>query len=348
MALQNVSTTTNPRAGSWSINGEVFRLREWASGDRVHGLPDPPVPVTVGSAPTCQLQLYDPSGLLSREHATITPIVGGGWKIRDLASKNGLRRDGNRDPCFRLHPGTEITIGGLRLIAESADLVGLRSVVSRFLGWEPGRQGDVDDALRTLRDWAAQELALIVIGDGDLAPVMKRLHRLTLGVAAPFATYEGGDAAAAVRAAARGTLYVAMRHGDDVSDVVKAVRAAELPTRPQLVLSASTPLADATLKLVRSGVISLPPLSSRANEVERIIHESAPDIARELGAPSPGFTMRDHERLRALAFESIAEIEETVRRIAAMRTWGVTAGAARLGITHPSLSAWAQRRKLST
>jgi DNA-binding NtrC family response regulator len=95
-------------------------------------------------------------------------------------------------------------------------------------------------------------------------------------------------------------------------------------------------------------VISLPELSTRKDEVERIVHESALDIASELDAPTPGFTMHDLQRFREIKFKSIADIEETVRRVIAMRTWGVTAGAPRLGIKHPSLSDWAQRRKLST
>ena len=60
--------------------------------------------------------------------------------------------------------------------------------------------------------------------------------------------------------------------------------------------------------------------------------------------------MHDLQRFREIEFKSIADIEETVRRVIAMRTWGVTAGAARLGIAHTSLSTWARRpnRKLST
>jgi len=47
---------------------------------RVHGLPDPPVPVKIGSGSGCEIRLDDPSGLLSREHASLTPVVDG-WKI---------------------------------------------------------------------------------------------------------------------------------------------------------------------------------------------------------------------------------------------------------------------------
>src|SRR5579872_1585287 len=186
MPPEELSTTTDPRARtSWCIHDPVIRLREWAS-DRVHGLPDPPIAVKIGSASSCQLQLHDPSGLLSREHAMLTPIAGGGWRIRDLGSKNGLRRD------FKLRPGLEITIGGLRLVAESAQLVGLRAALCRFLGWAPERQADVDNALRSLRDWAEHDLSLVLIGDGDLTPVVSRLHALALGPSVGLIVYDDG------------------------------------------------------------------------------------------------------------------------------------------------------------
>src|SRR5262249_51457342 len=60
--------------------------------DRVYGLPNPPVKCKIGSA--AELRLQDGSGLLSREHAELVPLAEGGWKIRDLKSKNGLRCDG--------------------------------------------------------------------------------------------------------------------------------------------------------------------------------------------------------------------------------------------------------------
>jgi len=350
MPLHGLSTNTDPRSRrSWRINDLIIRLREWARCDRHYDLPEPPVPLKIGSAPSCELQLTDPNGLLSREHALLMPVASGGWKIRDCESKNGIRRDGSRDPCFRLYPGVEITIGSLRLIAESEQFIALRSVVCRFLGWEENRQGDVDDALHALRSWAAQDLDLVVLGDGDLTPVLARLHRLTLGVDAPFTTYDGGDVSDVVRATARGTLHVPRRPGEDASEVINKVRSTPLPLRPQLVVSAS--LSEAAAPIMsqgRTAVVALSPLSSRTNEIERILHESAIDVAREMGVRSPGFIGDDDERLRALTFTTIDEIEDTVRRLIAIRAWGVSLGSARLGITHPSLSGWARRRKLAT
>jgi hypothetical protein len=63
-----------------------------------------------------------------------------------------------------------------------------------------------------------------------------------------------------------------------------------------------------------------------------------------------GFTMYDLERLQAMRFSGMADLENSIRRVIAMRTWGVTAGARRLGLKHSSLSQWARNknRKLST
>lgn len=347
----DVSTNTDPRARrSWRITDPVVRLREWAK-DRVWGLPDPPSRCKIGSGTTCELRLHDPTGQLSREHAELVPVVDG-WKLRDLKSKNGLRRDGELLPNFRLRPGVEVTIGGLRLVAESLQLMALLGVIRRFLGWADDRQRDVDEALRSLRDWAAQHAELIVVGDGDLTPVVRRLHDLALGRQASFAVYEEGDPAAAVEASARGTLCVVINRQADAVAVIDQVHAIENTQRPQLVVCTNSAPSTATIKkyLERPAVISLPRLSSRASEVERIAHESAADIAIDLGAPGPGFNMHDLERLRVIEFDSIEDIEETVRRIVVMRTWGVTAGAARLGLDHSTLSSWARRsnRKLTT
>jgi len=54
------------------------------------------------------------------------------------------------------------------------------------------------------------------------------------------------------------------------------------------------------------------------------------------------------EWVRASGVATLAELEEMARRLVAIRNWGVTHGAERLGITHGALSRWAQRRKIPT
>lgn len=354
--MPDVSTITVPRR-SWRIRDAVIRLREHST-DRVYGLPVPPVACRMGTASDLELQLHDPSGTVSREHAELVPVEVDGerlWKVHDLRSKNGLRCDGEPLRAFVLRPGLEVRLGSLRLIAESLELIRLLSFVRRCLGWAAERQEHIDQALQSLRDWAAQRAELVVVGDGDLRPVVRRLHNLVIGADVPFTWYEPAegatDAAAAVKTAATGTLCVGttQRQADAVA-VVERVRGIEYVGRPQLVLCTADLARAATIKgsLERPAVIHVPPLVSRASELEDIVQEYAWEIAREQRLPGPGFTMQDLEQLGALPFRSLAEVEDTALRLIMLRTWGLRAGAVRLGIDHSSLRAWARRRKLET
>jgi len=68
----------------------------------------------------------------------------------------------------------------------------------------------------------------------------------------------------------------------------------------------------------------------------------------KLGASDLGFRPLDPAWARASGLATLSEIEDVARRLVALRNWGVTGGAARLGITHGALSRWARRRKLPT
>ena len=193
---------------------------------------------------------------------------------------------------------------------------------------------------------------LVVVGDGDLRPVVRRLHNLVIGADVPFTWYEpdgATDAAAVVKAAARGTLCVdTMQRQAEAMAVVERIHGAEHIARPQLVLCTADPTSAATLKgsLERSAVIHVPPLGSRASELEDIVQEYAWEIAREQRFPRP--ELQDLEQLGRFPFRSLAEIEDDALRLVMLRTWGLRAGAARLGIGHSSLHAWAQHRGLRT
>lgn len=331
---------------SWRIEDPVIRLREWGA-DRVYGLPDTPTELTVGSGSTCELQLRDKSTRISRRHAKLTPFAGG-WRITDLDSKNGLWRDGVRRKEFTLIPGLEIGIGSLRLVAESRQLIALRELVRRFLGWSAQRQDDVDEALRSLRDWAALRASLVLMGDGDLTTVARQLHTATLGYESPFAaTNEHENGMAALQAVRHGTLWAPVLP-IDFSDVAECLRAVDNRTRLMLRAQSADDAARATITLAACRVIALPSLNSRHAEIKHLVMACADDAAAALNAPTPGFTMNDMEVLGSLAYRGIADLEITARRVVAMRTWGVSNGAARLGITHVSLLQWAQRRKLAT
>jgi hypothetical protein len=361
--MSDVSTMTVPRR-SWRIRDAVLRLRERGTTDRVYGLPVPPVVGRMGIASDLQLQLRDPTGSVSREHAELVPIeLDGGiiWKVNDL-SKNGLCSDGERLRACVLRPGLELCLGSLRLIAESMELIDLLSFVRRCLGWGAGQQEHVDEALQSLRDWAAQRAELVIVGDGDLRPVVSRLHNLVIGADVPFVWYEPPgvtDAVAVVKAAAMGTLCVATKdHQAEAMAVVKCVHEAEHSARPQLVLCTADSTSAATFKgvLQKSAVIQVPPLASRASELEDIVREYAWEIAREQRLAKPELQdleqlgMWTHQRVEdkrlGLGAYSLPEIEVDALNLGMLRTWGLRAGAARLGMTHSALSSWAEYRGL--
>jgi hypothetical protein len=339
------STDFGAKTG-WSIGDPVIRLREWGS-ERAYGLPDPPAEWTLGAAATCELHLRDNPAQISRQHAKLTPCAGG-WKLRDLGSKNGLWRDGARQLEFTLTPGLEIGIGSLRLIAESRQLIALRGLLCRLLGWSASRRDDVDQALRSLREWAALRVALVLMGEGDLSTVARQLHLATLGPDTPFvASDQHGSGMLALQRASHGTLW-APELPPDFAAVAACLR--EMDSRTRLMLHAQTAedAARAAITLARPAIVALPSIRSRHAEIRRLLEECAGDAVASLGAPATGFTTSDVETLARRDYRGIAELEVTVRRLVALRTWGVTNGAARLGISHVALLRWAQRRKLAT
>ena len=335
---------------SWYIDDAIVRLRLWGT-EYAHPLPEPRVPLKLGSASSCEVQLHDKAGRLSREHAMLVPEPTG-WEIQDLDSKNGLWVDGARTTKTSLQAGVKTQLGGLTLVAESLKFIGLRSLVCRLLGWASARQAEVDEALQSLRNSAVDRTPLILIGSGDLVPVAARLHRVTLGPDAPFLDDDGSDVSTAIHAVMHGTLCVPIRSRARASAIADAVHAVEITARPRLVLCASKASDAAGLgaKPGQLAVIAMPPLSARTDEISRIVHEAAHDLVQEMGTQSSGFSMHDLQRLQAIKFEGMADVEDTLRRVIAMRIWGVTKGAEKLGVKHSSLSAWARSkgRNLST
>lgn len=268
-----------------------------------------------------------------------------GWEIRDLGATNGLWIDLARAWTATLQPGMRIRIGELTLVAESPKFMALRSLVGRLIGWS---HRELDDTLQRLRDCATQRTPLIVVGDGDLPRVAEWLHRRTLGDAPFVALSPGDEPLAAIRAAAHGTLSVPMARRT-APGIVDAVQATPPVLRPRLVFGArSAGDAVAVGKLEHRTILVLPRLAERRPELPRLIDEVSATIAQEMRVSNPGLTPRDHERLLALRFSSVTDLDDAIRRVIAIRTWGVTRGAARLDLTHPSLSQWARVRKIVT
>ncbi|MBA3503694.1 MAG: FHA domain-containing protein [Deltaproteobacteria bacterium] len=349
-------TKTDPNA-QWAITDDVVRLREWGT-ETIHALPDPPTDVTVGSDPSCELRLDDPTRRTSRRHAKLV-YDDGKWRLRDLRSKNGLRLDGAHRETFELEPGSEIGIGGLTLIAESGRSIALRGFLARILGWETERSETVDHALRAIRMAATRRAVLALCGEADLVAIAHSLHRIALGPDRPFVScdprrLETKESARAVEnhptgmqaiaAATGGTVCVLRsRLPPDFASVVSAVRSPE--ARVQLVVCSVKP---GEIDVPGSAPIELPALASRAKELRRIIDEYAQDASAELGTPRGiAFPGADRNWVIEHASASLSEIEKATLRLVALRVCGnVNRAAARLGMAHVSLARWIGRRQL--
>lgn len=352
-----MSTKTDATASEWSIDDIVIRVRGWAS-DMIRVLPAPPTDEwMVGASPACALRLDDPSGQVSRVHARLVRDLSK-WLLRDLGSKNGIRLDGARRTDFVLEPCAEIGIGGLTLIAESGRSVALRGFLSRLLGWRGDRLEAVDLALRSIRLAVTRRAALVLCGDGDLVPTAQSIHRHSIGLARPFvvcdprrrpgkATVRSAEnhetGMEAFAAATGGTLCVrSQRLPRDFSEVAAALR--DPACRVQLVVCAQSPAECEPFLAVP---VIVPPLWSRAAELDRIILEYAEDAAGDLGTPRTDFLPVDRAWVRTHSAATLPDIEKgTLRLIAIRESRNISAAAARLGMAPVSLSRWVGRREL--
>jgi pSer/pThr/pTyr-binding forkhead associated (FHA) protein len=357
--MTNIATRTDAAASEWVIDDAVVRLRAWGT-EAVHVLPPPPRNEwTIGAAETCAFQLDDATERVSRLHARLVRHQGK-WRLHDLGSKNGMRIDGARRAEIVLEPGAEISIGGLTLIAESCRSIELRGFLARLLGWRGDRADAIDHALRAIRLAATRRVALVLRGDGDLMPIARASHRRALGADRPFIVcdprrrrgsatirspenYETGMPALA--AATGGSLCVrSQRLPKDFREVIAALHAPR--SQVQLVICDQMPGVCESYLAVP---ITVPPLTSRADELDRIITEYAEDALAELGTLHTSFLPADREWVRMHSASSMPDIETATLRLVAIRaSRNLSGAAARLGMAPVSLSRWIGRRKLPT
>jgi FHA domain len=355
------STKTDSAANEWAITDRIIHLREWGT-EVIHALPQPstngPTNLSIGSAETCSIQLHDPSGHISRLHASLVQHRASEWLLHDLSSKNGTRIDGIRCTTIELKPSDEIGIGNLTLIAESHRLVELRTFLARLLGWRGECIPVVDHALRSIRMAATRRTTLVLCGDGDLVPIARAIHRRVFGADRPFIVcdprrrqgeatvrspqnYETGMPA--FKAATGGSLCVRhLRLPQDFDSAMTALRTPSSQVRLMLCVQASEERGEDL-----AVPITIPPLSTRPDELDRIITEYAEDALTELGLPHAGFLPADRDWVRTHSASSLPEIEKATLRLVAIRdSRNVSAAAARLGMAPVSLSRWIGRRKL--
>lgn len=342
--MLQANTKTDPDTG-WRIVDEVTQLREWGTDRVVQDLTRTGLrEVLIGSSPPCALRIDD--SRVSRRHARLARDRAIWW-IQDLDSKNGTWIDGVRRTSATLAPGTELTIGPVTVVAESRDFIALRELICRWVGWTIKRRPEVDRALRGVRELATGRLALVLHGDGDLVPIAARLHRELLGPDRKFVVHAHGTAITHTLAEARGgtVCFSSSRVPPDIEQAAAALRTPMSRTRAIVCSKPAAQASNLALQLEPTIRVDLPPLAERKDELPRIIEDYAREFA-DGWSTAPVFDRRDVPALCAYPHTGLAEIEDSARRLVAMRGFGVTGGAQRLGITHGALSTWAKRHGL--
>ena len=97
----------DPEEGPWLRLTTAEPARPAATGR-----PDT-TPITIGRSPSSDIVIDDP--LVSRHHAELRPLAGGGWQLVDLGSFNGTYRNGTRVSEARLEELDLVGIGGAQL-----------------------------------------------------------------------------------------------------------------------------------------------------------------------------------------------------------------------------------------
>lgn len=354
--MMAATTKTDPNAHEWAIDDRVIRLRRWGTGV-LYPLPDSREESTLGSSATCSLQIHDPTGQISSVHAGLA-LTAKGWNVRDLGSKNGLHLDGMRRPAGALEPGTELGLGNVVLIAESAQLSALQGFLARLLGWGEDRRQDVDRALRSVRLAAAHRGTLVLSGKGELASIAQSLHARALGRDKPFILCDPrrrrskGDVrkvtnydepSAALQAAVGGTLCIVRRRlPSDATAVLDEMRSPR--PRVQLIMCVQEDERSQIDSFFTDPII-IPPLAERSDELDRIISDYAREATIEFGVSRSIFTDEDHDWVRAHSAGSLPDIDKATRRVVALHASRTPTDAARrLGMAAVSLSRWFERR----
>jgi pSer/pThr/pTyr-binding forkhead associated (FHA) protein len=302
----------------------------------------------LGSSAECSIRLADPLGRVSRWHAELRRERDV-WTAHDLRSTNGIKQNREDRRSFQLAPGDELGLGGITLIAESRRSIALHQLLRRLLGYAVSRLDEVDRAFREVRELAHVRAALLLRGEGSLLGTARRLHRSTLQDR-PFVVLDPHESAdEALDRAAGGMLFTpASLLPEDLRPLVAGLRDPE--ARVRFVVAADS--AEATAKLAtmmpRIATVWIPPIAERRDEIDLLIEAYGRDAMMELGAQELGFRPNDLKWIRGTGLHTHDEIEEVTHRLVALRNWGVTAGADRLGITHGALSRWARRRRIST
>jgi FHA domain-containing protein len=352
-----ISTTTDNLGKEWALDDEVTRLRVWAT-DIVYPLSaDDHRKIRIGLAPTCEIQVHDPSSLTSREHAYLER-VNGRWEIADQ-SKNGLYLDDQKCDRFALAPGREIGLSRyVTLIAESARTIALRDALARMIGWRACHAEAIDRTLRTLRMAATGRESLVLCGEPGLLPLAEELHRLTMTERRPFVFCDPRrrtpveDTASFTRCVTDGLTAAAQAKNGTVciddrkrpSDLLAMLD--ELHRRgrtTQLMVLAKNPYKA---EVYTKAPVVIPPLRTRRDEIETLVMEYELEAVRRLGIDALELTPVQRSWIAERSSETLPDIQQATLRLIAIRHAGSIAGAADLlRISQQALSKWLDRRR---
>jgi hypothetical protein len=330
-------TKTDPELVDVPTDDEPMQFREWGTA-KVYPLPSPYAgDRTIGSAADAWLQLQDEHQFVSRNHALLR-YTNQRWSIVDAGSKNGLWIDGLRADASELTPGIEVTMGRVRLVVESPKTVAQRALVARFLGFDAARRIVVDRALRLVREWATNRMPLWIAGNDDLVSIARRMHDEFIG-AHPFVVASVSGAASAIeRVRSSGpSVTICLRSERPTRDLRAVSAIASEPGAPRIIVCA----ASAAHILP----IEIPALDTRRVELPQIVDAYALDVIAALGARATSYTAVDRDAIVRWPLTTLADVEESVRRMIAIREFGgVTGAAVHIGVSHSSLSRWLARR----
>jgi len=352
-----VTTKQDPRLVGWALQDRVVRLRYWGTPTTI--CLDGASEWTLGAGPDATIRIDDPSGRVSRRHATLA-LEEGVWTVRDLGSTNGTKHDGETRITFQLSAADVLELGPVRLVAESEGSIRLHGLLQRWLGWSEERLPEVDRALAAVREMAALRTMLVLRGDrrsdqrraagaGLLHGFVRRLHDMVLGDERPLAFRAADEPARDALARARdGLLCVDAKHTSGMAQIVAASRLPDVRVRLVICTAREDDAAELLATLPRSATVSLPSLADRVADFERLLVAYGGDAVRELGAEQLAFRPHDAMWVREAGVRTLDELEEVARRLVALRNWGVGEGAKRLGLTHGALSQWARARRIPT
>jgi hypothetical protein len=351
--MSSIDATTAPAIVDTCDSTCIVQLRERGT-DRCYALPSDKVRCLLGTDRCCTVRLSDPAVLPI--HAQLTRERRG-WLIRALGP--GLYCEGAQADAFSLGPGVEIGVGHTTLIAEDPAWIALRAFCARILGWGNDRTVVVDNALHAIRMSLTHRAPLLLRSDDDAVPIALALHQHILGGQRPFVVCDPrrgerpGTARAptscatglvAVQVAAGGSICVrAKRLPPDFVKVVSVFR--EPRASVHLIVCLNTDDEVPSLSMP----IAVPSLTTRVEDVSRIIDEYAHDAIAALGAPDGSFSSRDHHWILQHAATTLSNIEKaTMRRVALNACSNMSRAAARLGMAPVSLSRWIGRRNAAS